>query len=150
MALRSPPMANHREADASRSPGTDASRSRESNPSPPLEISCRGPLRFDVPQETAALEDDVQVLRLVPGAAPDKLSSCDRLVLEFALRRDGTQPAGDGSAAASGEELAGRLEHIVALGNPCVLEAPSSGIQATAAPHGILAQQAPHYAPAER
>jgi hypothetical protein len=93
--------------------------------SEPLEIRCRGPFTFDVPAQVARFEEQVEVDRVLPGGPSDKLR-CDELLLTLLLQSPpGAPPAGD--------PLAGRLQRLVALGSPATLEAPASGISASAA-----------------
>ncbi len=96
----------------------------------PLEIKCQGWFEFDVLGQVARFVDQVEVLRLLPGSPPDKLL-CDELLLTFLVGA----PEGAALPAATNQAdpLAGRLQRIVALGAPAVLEAPASGISAKAA-----------------
>jgi hypothetical protein len=106
----------------------------------PLEVTCQGPLVFDVLTDTAMLDEGVEVARINPTGPPDKLT-CRQLLLMFAGndaaagRRDAspsTAPANHESAQPS-DPLAGRLKQIVAVGSPVTLAAPSSDTAAAAA-----------------
>jgi hypothetical protein len=109
----------------------------------PLEVTCLGPLTFDVLSQLARLQDKVEVLRLNPGLAPDRLR-CDELLLGFALQKPAissedevqVKPVGlttAGSPSAADDPLAGRLQRIIAIGRPAVLESPAKGLRAEAA-----------------
>ena len=117
--------------------------------SEPLEIKCQGIFRFDFLTQEAMFHDHVEVLRVLPGAPADKLT-CEELLLTFLLRPPAaalqtpsaatpatppaaTSPAATPPAAKPADPLAGRLQRILARGNPAVLEAPTSGISARAA-----------------
>jgi hypothetical protein len=118
----------------------------------PLEVTCQGPFVFDFLQQVASLEDRVEILRLVPGAAPDRLR-CDRLFLEFAAKDETGRTPGGGepipALAAGGpneatqsdearvdlpvqQAVAGRLQRVVAIGRPATLESPTSTARAVA------------------
>jgi hypothetical protein len=119
----------------------------------PLEVTCQGPFVFDFQQQVAMLEDRVEILRLVPGAAPDRLR-CDKLLMEFAAKKDDarvarseTLPTLDSidrreapgaSDKPRGDSLemqgavAGRLQRVIAFGRPAVLESPTSSARAVA------------------
>jgi len=94
----------------------------------PVEVTCRGEFAFDVPAQLARFVENVVVRRLIPNAPPDRLT-CDELLLAFAPPKE----AAAVRAAAASDPLAGRLQRIIAIGNPAVLEAPSSGVQAVGA-----------------
>jgi hypothetical protein len=118
-----------------------------------LEITCQGPFEFDFLNQVAVFDEKVEVFRLVPGSAPDRLR-CDQLLLELAPKSDdddkaktdalpSLQPAPENEAPPTGEAqpsadsankrpLPGRLQRIIALGSPAVLESPSSGAKAVA------------------
>jgi lipopolysaccharide export system protein LptA len=94
---------------------------------PPLEITCRDGLVFDATQQLARFQDNVVVRRLVTSGPADELR-CQELLLGFGEPRENEAATSDSS-----DELAGRLQRIVAIGSPAILEAPSSGSRATAA-----------------
>jgi hypothetical protein len=93
-----------------------------------IEVSCAGQFRFDMLSQIAEFDKDVEVRRLVPGAAPDRLR-CDTLFLGFGAPEKSARDA----AASADDPLAGRLQKITAVGSPAVLEAPASGAFASAA-----------------
>jgi len=102
----------------------------------PIEVKCGGPFTFDVASQVARFVHKVEVLRILPNQPPDKLL-CDELLLTFLLRApEGaarlpvTAPPAGGKSA---DPLAGRLQRILALGRPATLEAPASGVSASAA-----------------
>ena len=99
----------------------------------PVEISCRGPFRFDPIAQLATFEDRVNVLRIHPEGPSDQLN-CDTLYVYFARPRsalpglagrkqEGTQRKRTGSL-----DLEPRL--IKAKGSPVFLRSPSQQIEA--------------------
>lgn len=126
-----------------------------------LEITCRGPLTLDVPSQQARFEEQVELVRQVPGGRPDRMR-CDELWLHFALRgtedsappasastssqpplptaAEGTNPSSTAQADSpprpppirADDPLAGRLRRIVARGRPVVLDAPDSQLRVEA------------------
>jgi hypothetical protein len=98
------------------------------NDNAPIEVTCQGEFAFDVPAQLARFDDRVEVRRLIPDAPPDRLR-CMELLLALAPRR--TQP--DDPAATAADPLAGRLQRIIAIGSPAVLDGASSGLFAEAA-----------------
>jgi hypothetical protein len=119
----------------------------------PLEVTCQGPFVFDFQQQVAMLEDRVEILRLVPGSAPDRLR-CDKLLMEFAAKQQETRvargetlptldspqqrPVAGKLNSSAGDSLevqdavAGRLQRVIAFGRPAVLESPTSAARAVA------------------
>jgi hypothetical protein len=93
-----------------------------------IEVTCTGPFTFDMLAQIAQFEDRVEVRRLMPGAVPDRLR-CDSLYLGFGAQDKAARTA----SASSDDPLAGRLQKITAVGYPATLEAPASGIEASAA-----------------
>lgn len=139
------------------SPGANAGGPKEAPTR--LEVTCQGPFVIDLMQQFALFDEQVEVLRLVSGSAPDRLR-CDRLLLEFIAPREKStdrsatdslptidsappalRPANQNPALPvnapppkpAEERLAGNLERIVAFGRPAVLESPSSAARAVAA-----------------
>jgi len=112
----------------------------------PVELSCRGPFRFDVPGKTATFKDRVDVWRVQPNGPSDQLS-CELLTLYFVDREEaeeteraaarGAAPGaarvpddgGEEGTAALKDRLAGslalRLARIEARGDPVVASIPS-------------------------
>jgi hypothetical protein len=101
--------------------------------STPVEITCRGPFRFDVVGRVATFNDSVLVVRPNPTGAPDQIV-CDLLSIGFIERPK------KGSGAAAGKALAAKKtgsmdlapERLEARGNPAVVTAPSENVIARA------------------
>lgn len=116
-----PPRGSQLAAGLPQSPG-------EQLPTSPLEITCQGEFVFDFPSQVARFLDQVRVARAnLPGIPPDSLA-CDELLLTLGGNQPDPKPAG-----AVADPLAGRLQRIIALGKPAVLEIGSRAIRATAA-----------------
>jgi hypothetical protein len=132
--------------------GPLAGRPAAGKESGPVEVTCQGPFVFDCQQQVALFEDQVEILRLVPGSAPDRLR-CDKLVMEFAAgQAESRKPAADRLPAleadpqieaAAGDKVshdslpgqsavAGKLRRVIAFGRPAVLESPNSAARAVA------------------
>lgn len=117
--------------------GTELTKGRKDQAAAeaPVELTCQGPFTFDVVAQRARFEDAVEVLRLTPGAPADRLR-CDQLLLEFASGNAVPAPdqaASPNLAASPDSPLAGRLQRLVALGRPAVMESPSAAVRASAA-----------------
>jgi len=101
----------------------------------PIEVTCRGPFRFDVTQQVATFEDHVDVLQVHPEGPSDQLN-CETLSVYFARpRKDVPQPAKGKpsqpeSKANPPEGLKLRARRIVASGMPVVVRAPSQQVDA--------------------
>ena len=83
----------------------------------PLEITCRGPFRFNVVQQRATFEDHVEVLQIHPTPPNDRLT-CNLLIVAF------TKKAGRSGAF----DL--EPQRIEANGTPAVLVAPAENVYA--------------------
>lgn len=79
---------------------TGSPKSAETTPPPPapradrpsdLELTCKGPLRVDLANRIATMEDQVDVIQLYPDGASDTLS-CSRLSAHFGPRSTGAEP----------------------------------------------------------
>jgi hypothetical protein len=92
----------------------------------PIEVRCQGEFTFDCIAQIARFEKQVEVKRLLPNVAPDTLR-CDELQLAFGV------PQNPPAATPNDDPLAGRLQRLVAMGAPAVLESPSSRLRAVAA-----------------
>ena len=99
----------------------------------PIEISCRGPFRYDHIRQEASFEDRVDVLQINPQGPADKIT-CERLSVFFARSR---QAVGDlMNADSKGKGHLGSAEfdlepsRIEAWGNPVDVHAPSEGVYA--------------------
>ena len=96
---------------------------------PPIQISCRGPFRFDLSKYVATFQDQVDVLRLNSQGPSDQLRG-ELLSLYFA------PAAGDSAAAASGAASApGKLPKLEPVrlevrGMPVVMHSPSEDVDA--------------------
>ena len=83
----------------------------------PLEITCRGPFRFNVVQQRATFEDHVEVLQIHPSGPNDRLT-CNLLTVSF------TKKAGRSGAFDLDPQ------RIEANGTPAVLVAPAEKVYA--------------------
>jgi hypothetical protein len=99
-------------------------------PQPPVEVRCKGPFRFDFTQQLASFDDRVEVRRVNPVGAPDKLL-CQRLT--FMLRDPKTPlPTAAKREGALGK-AAEKLRRITAEGNPAVIQGPTMSVEVRAA-----------------
>ncbi|MEN6558752.1 MAG: hypothetical protein ABFC54_11290, partial [Thermoguttaceae bacterium] len=89
----------------------------------PVEISCRGPFRFDVVNRVATFQDNVGVMIKEDPNGPAHQIDCDRLSLYFSRRNDAAKTPG------SMDLVPDRLE---ARGNPVVVTAPGRNLTARA------------------
>ena len=93
----------------------------------PLEIACRGPFRFNLVQQVATFERQVEVLRTRLVGQSDRLT-CELLSIFF------TQRASHGSPAASAGNRGGSFDlepqSLEAAGAPAVLSAPVDKVYA--------------------
>ena len=72
----------------------------------PMEISCNGPLQFDMSRQEATFRDHVDVWRIIPNSQSDLLT-CELLTIHFAPKRE--NPANPASKEDGQEKaLAGR------------------------------------------
>lgn len=92
----------------------------------PLDISCDGPFVYEVAEQVAIFDRNVQVIRTMPAGQPDRLR-CERLHLYFA-EEAGANPAAQQSVSTVDAEnpLAGKLKRLVAIGSPVTIDAPSA------------------------
>jgi lipopolysaccharide export system protein LptA len=102
------------------STGPAVATEQQSQPQPPVKITCDGPLKFDVARNVATFDDRVLVQRLWPKGPSDQLR-CEQL----AIYLDAKPTAKKESSSQAGSLDAGSVERIVAVGKPVVLEAPS-------------------------
>jgi lipopolysaccharide export system protein LptA len=107
-----------------RSPPPGAAK-QDATPQAPVEITCRGPFRFDLLANVATFNDHVAVVRLNPVAASDQLT-CD--VLDVYFEADAKPAAASEANQAPSSKL--RPSRLTARGNPVVLNSPSNGVQA--------------------
>jgi hypothetical protein len=99
---------------------------------PPIEVTCQGEFSIDLMSRLARFERQVEVRRLLPGLPPDQLF-CEELILAFSEAVKTPAEASASPSSTGDDPLAGRLSRIVGMGAPAVLQAPSSGVHATAA-----------------
>ncbi|MEE8450505.1 MAG: hypothetical protein V3R99_01285 [Thermoguttaceae bacterium] len=97
-----------------------------------VEITCRGPFRFDVVGKVATFSDRVDVRLIHPNGPCDQLN-CEELAIFFVTRTETTEPANnpespDESQTADTFDLEPR--RIVARGNPVIVAAPSKQVYA--------------------
>lgn len=98
----------------------------------PIEVTCRGPFRFDLIDRVAVFRDHVDVIRLHPTGPNDQINS-EVLKIFFARRRSALeQPAEQppGAPADDPSSLDLQPRRIEALGNPVVVRAPSEQFEA--------------------
>ena len=98
----------------------------------PVEVTCRGPFRFDLIDRVATFRDQVDVIRLHPTGPSDQIN-CEVLKIFFARRRSALeQPAEPPPAVSAGEPSTLDLQprRIEALGNPVVVRAPAEQFEA--------------------
>lgn len=93
----------------------------------PLDISCEGQFVYEVAEQVAIFDRNVQVVRSMPSGAPDRLR-CERLLLYFADEETVAKPTlpRSGSATGAASPLAGKLKRLVATGSPVTIDAPSA------------------------
>ncbi len=89
-------------------------------PQPPVDVRCQGPFVFDIPKNTATFQDAVDVRRVFPGGATDRMT-CDWMSITFAARRS--------SAVGSTAATAKPAELQTAAPNSPVAAAPKSGLE---------------------
>lgn len=95
-------------------------------PKPPIEISCHGRLHVDLRRYVAVFHERVEVVRLNPVGASDRLT-CQRLSVTFE-----PDPAAKTAAADSDQQGMPKLRPrlITADGNPVILDSRSNGVEA--------------------
>ena len=94
----------------------------------PLEVSCRGPFRFDLEGQVCTFEEEVDVLGLRANGPSDHIT-CRRLELFFASKE---QLAVEGEApppkTSDGRPARLKPERLVAVGDPVVITAPTEHV----------------------
>ncbi len=99
----------------------------------PVEITCRGPFRFNAIKKTATFEDQVNVLRVHPDGPSDQLN-CELLSVFFVERPQSSLEGVEESKGKSKKKSAGSLDlvaqRIEARGHPVILNAPSKQLEA--------------------
>lgn len=121
-----------------------AYRQTSGKPQPPVEITSRGPFRFDFVRHEASFERDVDVLRLNPVGESDHMT-CDWLAVGFAPREEPQPPTpsrkgpsppakkqGDRTSPGDKTDRVPPLEirRLRAMGRPVVIRSPSTGSSA--------------------
>ncbi len=95
----------------------------------PVEITCRGPFRFNLIEQKATFRDQVDVQRIQPNGPSDHMG-CDLLSIYF------TRPAQRPGAAPPAKQTAPGFDlqpaRIEAQGTPTTLNAPLDHLQARA------------------
>ncbi len=113
-------------------PGQADDGSAELDMKRPLEITCRGPFRFDLVRQFARFQDQVNVLQLNPDGPADQLN-CELLTLSFSRSRDGLVKL-DGKQAPPDplemDNMELELRKIEAKGNPVIVRAFSRDAEA--------------------
>ncbi len=99
----------------------------------PVEVSCRGPFRFDAIRRVATFEDHVDVLQLSADGPSDQLN-CERLSIDFSRSREGLSELLADKAGPEAPPPQGPWDlhprRIEARGNPVIVRAPSRRLQA--------------------
>jgi lipopolysaccharide export system protein LptA len=105
-------------------PGQKPATAGESKPSPPVEIRCRGPFRFDFLKNLATFQDHVDVLRINPSGPSDQLT-CQLLSIFF----EATTPK---PGVPANDKTASNLQAVraEAVGNPVTVHGPSNDFSA--------------------
>lgn len=109
----------------------------------PVEVTCRGPFRFDFVEQVATFQREVDVLQLHPDGPSDQLS-CELLSVFFGRRRPATPSPDDGADdKADGKHghkpghkprhkpanpLALEARRVEAHGTPVIVRSPSREI----------------------
>jgi hypothetical protein len=114
---------------AGRAPSSAAANANLS--SGPMEISCHGPLQFDMARQEATFRDRVNVWQIIPNSQSDQLT-CELLTIHFAPKRE--NPANPASKESDKKKSSlGDLEPqwIRAEGEPVVFDSQFHGVQAS-------------------
>lgn len=109
--------------------------STAAKPEPPVEVTCQGPFKFDVPRSLATFTDQVDVLRINPTGPSDQLN-CELLAIQFGPRErpaktrataKGRGVERDGAPEAKPRTNQFDLEprRVEAVGDPVIIRAPS-------------------------
>ncbi|MBX9789246.1 MAG: hypothetical protein K2Y37_10055 [Pirellulales bacterium] len=101
----------------------------ENRAQPPIQISCRGPFRFDLSKYVATFQDQVDVLRLNPHGPSDQLRG-ELLSLYFSpTASDGVGPPA-GATSAPGKLPKLEPVRLEVRGMPVVMHSPSEDVDA--------------------
>ncbi len=102
------------------------------NDATPVEVKCRGPLRFDVSQQLITLEDQVDLMRHHPSGASDQLI-CQLLQIYFSGGEGmATKPSQSVHSTVNSKPAKLTPTRVVATGRPVIIRAASVGIGAQA------------------
>lgn len=103
-------------------PAANASKA----PPAPVEVTCQGPFLFDFVERVASFEDNVDVIRLNPDGPSDQLN-CQLLSIYFSKPEENDE---DPTKKRASPSMSMDVDHVVAVGHPAVLRAPSMGATA--------------------
>lgn len=110
----------------------------------PLEITCRGPFRFDPVRQFATFAEQVDVLQLNPNGPVDQIN-CERLTIHFSRSRQGllelSAPNRAARRAGQSGETSLQVREIEAIGNPVIVRAPTRDAEARGERLGYDVQQ---------
>ena len=95
----------------------------------PVEITCRGPFRFNLIEQKATFRDQVDVLRIQPNGPCDRMS-CELLSIYFARPAQLPGGAPPSKQHAPGFDL--KPARLEAQGTPTTVTAPMDHVQARA------------------
>ena len=111
-------------------PEKPADKTDAKHAQPPIQISCRGPFRFDLTQYVATFQDQVDVLRLNAQGPSDQLRG-ELLSLFFAAVAPERNPA-EGPAPPQSPGRIPKLEpvRLEVRGMPVVMHSPSEDVDA--------------------
>ena len=89
-AIRTSRRTHGGESRSAGSPAAAKTSARRDADTGPIDITCRGAFRFNLPKRVASFEDHVEVMQLNPGGPANQLL-CDKLSMFF-MPRDKDQP----------------------------------------------------------
>ncbi len=99
----------------------------------PVEVTCRGPFRFNAINKKATFEDQVNVLRVHPDGPSDHLN-CELLSIFFVERAKSLPEGAKEPKGKRNKKPAGSLDlvaqRIEARGHPVIVNAPSEQLEA--------------------
>lgn len=95
----------------------------------PIEITCRGPFRFNMVQQVATFKDQVDVLRTHPSGPSDRLS-CELLSIFFTQPPKPAVASGQPPKAKAGSAFNLQAQRMEAQGRPAIVSAPTNKLQA--------------------
>ncbi|MGD0896927.1 MAG: hypothetical protein ABR915_03765 [Thermoguttaceae bacterium] len=101
------------------------------SPAWPIEITCRGPFRFDAVRQVATFQDQVEVLRIRPSGPNDRVGADLLSVLFTPSEKAGARPAAGAPAATAKTRSTGfdlEPRRIIAQGRPATVAAPADKV----------------------